>query len=141
MLKCKECKKKPVFIKKRQLCRLCYHKLRREEGGLPVNAPKCPKVLAKRQYIAEMAFIKAYFNHMNWVHQPANFRLNGCNYAPDFYDGERNVFIEVSGTRQAYHDNKNKYEMFFKAFPKLSLEVRKSNGELLTSTKGRFEWK
>jgi len=44
-----------------------------------------------------------------------------------FYDGERNIFIEVSGSRQAYHANKDKYRLFRELFPLISLEIRKSN--------------
>ena len=69
--------------------------------------------------------------HQNWIAQPAQFSLNGLRYTPDFYDGERNVFIEVSNTRQAYSANKHKYELLRKLFPKLGFEVRKPSGELL----------
>jgi hypothetical protein len=52
-------------------------------------------------------------------------------YTPDFYDGERNVFIEVAGTRQAYHENKGKYQMMKKTYSRIILEIRQVSGSLI----------
>jgi len=75
-----------------------------------------------------------------WIYQPALFRLNGYRYTPDFYDGEREVFIEVSGTRQAFYNNREKYRLFIKTFPGIKFEIRRPNGDLipLTETEGTY---
>ena len=67
------------------------------------------------------------------------FRLSNCKYDPDFYDGERNVFIEVAGTGQAYYANLKKYLEFVKIFPKINFEVRKPTGELIDITQ-KVSW-
>ncbi|MCJ7482641.1 MAG: hypothetical protein MUO31_06720 [Thermodesulfovibrionales bacterium] len=80
---------------------------------------------------SEIEFIRSYFTHSNWIYHPANFKVNGSKYMPDFYDGERNVFIEVAGTRQAYYNNRAKYITFAATFPKLQFEIRYPDGVLL----------
>ena len=166
---CSECGKRPILNKKGRLCKVCYTKQRLEnlpDYGLCIYCRRRPVTHIRRQLCAacynlihkkglddplpakspehvhhncEIEFIKNFFTHPNWQYQPANFRLNGTTYSPDFYDEERNVFIEVSGSRQAYHANKDKYELFEKLFPKLSFEVRKPDG-LLLDTNGRIDW-
>ena len=137
MEKCIECKERPIQIKKRKLCYRCYGRLR-ARGTLPElstfrNTPI--------YHIAEMDFIKNYFTHDNWIYQPANFRLDGIKYSPDFYDGKTNTFIEVSGSRQAYHISKNKYELFRKLFPLIKIEIRTPDGDLLQKdSNGIFIW-
>ena len=126
---CILCKARPATSKKRQLCDSCYHKQRRN--------PKFSKVI---RHNCEVEFIRNFFNHNNWQHQPASFRLNGVNYSPDFYDAERDTFIEVSGSRQAYHANKDKYEKFKELFPKIDFEVRKTDGSLLNEDDSRLDW-
>ena len=61
--------------------------------------------------------------------------MDGEKYSPDFYDGEMNVFIEVVGTRQAYSENKDKYNLLRKYYPKINFEIRLSDGSLLDETK------
>lgn len=88
----------------------------------------------------EVEFVKNYFTHKNWIHHPATFNLNYTAYTPDFYDGENNVFIEMVGTRQAYHRNKDKYISFEKVFPLIKLEIRKTNGEPLKIKNNYISW-
>ena len=57
-----------------------------------------------------------------------HFRFNGTSYTPDFFDPLNNIYYEVSGTRQAYHANKNKIVAFRKAYPKVNLLVVKPDG-------------
>ena len=126
---CIKCDERPVFIKKRQLCSRCYQRaylglIKKEKTWEPVS--RVGK--ADRRIRREMEFVKNYFIHKNWIHQPGLFRLNGENYSPDFYDGERNVFIEVIGSRQAFHQNKEKYEKMRIFFPKINFEVRTPDG-------------
>ena len=142
---CILCGKRPVLVKKRGLCGFCYQKLYREgmiEGiGLhgysrkyadkDLDSIRSPKIINKYEHLGELEFIKNYFDHSNWIPQPANFCLDGLKYTPDFYDAERNVFIEVSRTRQAYSANKKKYQLFKRLFPKLNFEIRKPSGGLL----------
>lgn len=144
----KEGCQRPIFNKKRRLCNSHYQKLRhkaRLEGkSLLKDAELSVPVLKKREHKGEIEFIKNYFNHEYWIHEPAAFHLSldGHNllYTPDFYDGEREVFIEVSATRQAYHANKDKYQLFRDTFPGLTLEIRKPSGVLLDEA-GRIGWK
>lgn len=124
---CIKCKVKPIYVKKRKLCLKCYGQVRHIEYKERVGR----KIL----YHSEVEFIKNYFTHNNWVYQPAIFRLNGVNYEPDFYDGERNVFIEVSGTKQAFQANFDKYKLFIKTYPLIKFEIRDIYGELKSLTK------
>lgn len=92
----------------------------------------------------EKEFAKIFFKHDNWVHQPQRFEFDTkyyrTSYRPDFYDGERDVFIEVAATRQAYHNAKHRYELFRKAYPLIKFEIRTSDGKLLQEKNGRLIW-
>lgn len=126
---CIKCKKNPVFIKKRSLCVSCYQKeYRKRTTEMKKSHFSC----------TELDFIKNFFTHNNWTFQPAIFRLEQDRYTPDFYDGERNVFIEVSGTRQAYHQNKTKYELFKRLYPKINFEVRNTDGNIRGQENNNF---
>ncbi len=122
---CIKCKKEPIFVKKRQLCKNCYQAEWREE-----NKALDGKIKEVKHY-REIAFIKNFFTHQNWYYAPIIFRANGFRYEPDFYDNKRNVFIEVSGTRQAFEANRDKYIKFAETFPHLRLEIRKTDGVLI----------
>lgn len=136
---CIRCKKRPAKHIKRQLCNPCYVYLRTHDELK--SAPMLKKSTSNNDhYGREMDFIKSFFTHPKWHHQPATFKINGGNYTPDFYDGERNVFIEVSGSRQAYHINKDKYQLFRELFPLISFEIRKPNGLLLDESEDRLNW-
>lgn len=140
---CIKCKENPIQIKKRDLCFRCYQRLRRKEGNLinkTTHSFLTKKTEIKYAVAAEIEFIKNFFSHQNWIYHPGIFRLNDSKYAPDFYDGERNIFIEVSGTRQAYHFNKLKYEKFRELFPKINFEIRKPSGELLNEDTHWKDW-
>ena len=60
-------------------------------------------------------------------------------YSPDFYDCERGVFIEVAGSRQRYHQAKDKYDSFQKYFPSINFEIRKIDGTILDETNAMSE--
>lgn len=139
---CIECKKRPIEIKKRQLCRYCYQILRKQTGAFlnPETHQFTKQTIRKHKLSREIEFIKNFFSHTNYTHQPAVFKLNGEYYRPDFFDIERNTFIEVSGTRQAYHANKHKYDLFRKLYPKLNFEIRKPTGDLLNEASRDKEW-
>lgn len=129
---CIKCKKRPVYIKSRGLCQSCVSLFYYERRGQNKSEPSRYN---KVRFSKEMDFVKNFFHHNNWMYQPAYFRLNGGGYHPDFYDGERKVFIEVAGTRQAFHENRVKYEQFIKKYPKIDFEIRYSTGELLKDMK------
>jgi len=127
---CISCKVKPIQNKKRKLCLSCYQKLRITEDCSPKMITK--SVFKKIIYKAEMEFIKNFFTNNNkWIYEPVNFKLGDCSYTPDFYDSNRNVFIEVVGTRQAYSENKEKYKKLVELFPKIKFEIRNEKGELI----------
>jgi len=139
---CVECNEHKILIKKRGLCSRCYQRLRNVTGGFKNETSKVSMVTEnKYNSYRELEFVKNYFTHKNWVYQPALFRFNGEKYSPDFYDGERDVFIEVTGTRQAYHQAKKKYKEFKKYYPKINFEIRQPDGSLLDET-GHYskEW-
>lgn len=128
---CIKCKKNPVLVKRRGLCRRCYSLWYRQTGKQ--NA-------VNGIYRREVEFIKNFFTHNNWYYSPVIFRANGFRYIPDFYDNERNVFIEVVGTRQAFENNHKKYIKFGETFPCLKLEVRKISGDLIDLSDKRQSW-
>ena len=130
---CIQCRKKQIYIRKHGLCKSCYAKYRNTKDYIAVRDRKytSKQTENKIKHDSEMSFIKKFFNHKNWLYQPAIFRLNGMTYQPDFYDVERNVFIEVSATKQAFYYNKHKYNEFIKTYPKINFEVRTDEGVLI----------
>jgi hypothetical protein len=140
---CSMCNKREAKIKKRQLCWNCYNKVRRQNGpfmqseGYQMNTQVVNNVEHKR----EIYFIKNYFKHLNWIYEPAIFKLgDGITYTPDFYDGERGVYIEVAGTKTAYSHNRHKYQRFRELYPNFQLEVRKIDGSILDESTDRKDW-
>ena len=141
-MKCIQCHEKEIVIIKRKLCLYCSQKYYRQHR-LTLNQQKTEvghTTLVKYEMFHEVNFIKNFFTHNNWIHHPSTFHLNGTNYSPDFYDAERNTFIEVIGTRQAFHANKEKYTFMGIIFPKINFEVRDSFGNLIP-LEGKQEWK
>ena len=129
------CKKKPIYIQKRGLCQGCSSKFYNERYRQTGNR------MAKYWEVRhgnEVEFVKNFFTHKNWIYHPAIFRLDGKNYEPDFYDGERNMFIEVTGTHQAFNSNKQKYKQFIKTYPLVNFEMRYNTGELLSLTEMKY---
>ncbi len=139
---CIDCKKRPIYIKKRGLCMRCYGRFCKREGRLLNKKDHVfsSSVVRKKSVNGEILFIQNYFDHKEWVHHPAIFYFDGERYSPDFYDSKRNIFIEVSATRQAYHKNKNKYDKFQKYYPQLKFEIRNPKGELLSDLPYGDKW-
>ena len=123
MSKCIECDERKIEVTKRSMCRRCYQRFINSGG------------LVKKVFDSEAEFIKNHFTHKNWIYEPVRFKLNGTTYTPDFYDQEKNVFIEVVGTKQAFHRNKEKYKEFKKIYPGINFEIRESNGKIIDITK------
>lgn len=142
--KCVSCKKRPVDIKKRQLCITCYQRDKHLAAFRGVEAEigkiRCNTTVVRHENDSKILFIKNYFSHKNLIFHPATFHMGDEKYQPDFYDGERNCFIEVAGTRQAYHLNKEKYVLFRKTYPQINFEIRTSDGRLLDESEGRLQW-
>lgn len=98
---------------------------------------------------AEKDFIKIFFTHPNWIYEAVTFKLGKIKYTPDFYDANRNTFIEVIGTKQAFSEvmgtkkpvfaGNQKYKLLNKLYPKIKFEFRLSNGELLTTKEDKNE--
>ena len=139
-MECKICGNKNVYCKSKELCGACYQRERKKElCGPEINSSVTFK---QRENKGEIEFIKNFFKgNSSWQYSPAVFRLSdGTKYIPDFYDEERNVFIEVSATRQAYSFNKHKYELFRQKFPKIVLEIRDPNGDDIEDAPSRTKW-
>ena len=126
--KCISCGERPIEVEKWKRCHRCYQRYRHKYVGR-FHDRKVKGVTIN--YVSEIEFIRNFFEHQNWIYQPAIFRFNGEQYRPDFYDGERNAFIEVVGTPQAYYDNREKYKEFIGTFPKINFEIRQINGDLV----------
>ena len=138
---CENCKEKEVLVQKYGLCGRCYQQKRRA-GLLPVSVePKTPKIQQRMFIDREFEFVRNFFNHSNWIRHPVNFYLDGNHekYTPDFYDGARNVFIEVAGTRQAWEQRKDKFMEVAKRFPMIKFEARMVTGEEMPLD-GRIKW-
>ncbi len=130
---CRLCKENPIFIRKRKLCRDCYYDWYR---GCSKTPKKHPGFLQKAQlpliqHYREIEFIKIFFNHKDWLYHPVIFRADNFRYEPDFYDKKRDIFIEMVGTKQAFANNRKKYEKLMELFPRLKFEIRKVDGALL----------
>ena len=140
---CIKCHGRPVHIKKRGLCSVCYQAFLRKSGSVSTQknlGDYCPKTQKEKIHKREIEFIKNFFAHNRWIYHPAVFYFNGLRYSPDFYDMERNAFIEVSGSRQAYHKNKDKYVMFRENYPEIKFEIRQPDGSLLNENDRNKKW-
>lgn len=84
----------------------------------------------------EAVFAHTFFEHDQWEYEARVFRLSPhCSYTPDFYDAKRDVYIEVVGSRQAYNQNKVKYDFFQTQYPELKFELRRPDGEIFINRK------
>ena len=77
---------------------------------------------------------RKYMNRLSkegikYVLQPKRFKLKGTTYAPDFFLPETNTYIELVGSRQAYHKNKHKYKEFRKTYPNVKFKIVGTDGE------------
>jgi len=129
-----------VHIKKRGLCEVHYQRERKNAGGFPpqgemVGAVHRDMFSLRRHkrslYPREMEFVRHFFEHKNWFYELVTFHCEDFNYTPDFYDANRNVFIEVIGTRQALHKNREKYQKIIEMLPHLKFEFRLASGDMI----------
>ena len=59
----------------------------------------------------------------DWQYHPARFNLGYSHYTPDFYLPKEKLYIEVVGTRQAFHSNKSKILLFKKLYPHIKFII------------------
>lgn len=147
---CVQCNENQAAIKKSQLCLYCYQKNYRENnnrGRKPLKDLNGKFIRRGKKrivitHLREMEFVKNFFEHSEWIYHPVNFYLDDNSiYTPDFYDSRRNVFIEVVGSRQAYHHNKEKYQLLKELYPKITFEIREYLGNLVEENEnGDLHW-
>jgi len=64
-----------------------------------------------------------------WIYPTKRFKIGRKKYyKPDFYLPEEDLYIEVVGSRQAYHINKDKISKFKKLYPKIKFQVLNCEG-------------
>lgn len=63
-----------------------------------------------------------------YFYQPAVFHVNGIQYRPDFYIPAETIFYEVVGSRQAFHQNRQKIDAVRKAYPFIKIEIVNPDG-------------
>lgn len=136
---CIRCGEAPVQIQKRGLCLRCYQAVRKE--GFESMDFTSKAAVGKVENAGEVAFVQNFFGDLPFIHQPAKFNIKYSSYTPDFYDVTRNTFIEVIATRQAFHQNKDKYDAMRNEFPQVNFEIRHASGEMLTkNSNGDYAW-
>lgn len=58
-----------------------------------------------------------------WQYPASRFKINDTHYRPDFYLPNENLYIEVVGSRQAYHANKKKIAKFLHLYPHIKFTI------------------
>lgn len=58
-----------------------------------------------------------------WIYQPTYFVVEGKRYIPDFYLPNENLYIEIIGSRQRLHQNKNKILKFVETYPQINFII------------------
>ena len=58
-----------------------------------------------------------------WLYESKRFKLKTSHYTPDFYLPNENLYIEIIGTRQAYHANKKKISEFKTLYPNINFII------------------
>ena len=91
----------------------------------------------KINYAEEVKFANGHPGH---YYQPANFHFGKESYRPDFYDPVANVFYEVIGTRQRWHQLKVKGKLgrFIEAYPNIKLIICDGDGELYPNSRKKW---
>lgn len=79
----------------------------------------------------ERFFAENFFKHDKWISQPKPIDFGEYTYRPDFYDEERDMYIEVAGTKQAFYQNKAKYIKAIEVLGNESFEIRDTAGRLV----------
>ena len=97
--------------------------------GFALNA-KVLIGIERKMYPREKEFSKLLDKQgRKWIYEPKRFNLNNTTYCPDFYIPKEKLYIEVVGSRQAYHLNKKKIAKFRRLFPKIKLLVMEWKGK------------
>lgn len=87
--------------------------------------------IAQIKNVNERFFAENFFKHDKWVSQPKPIDLGEYTYRPDFYDEERDMYIEVVGTKQAFYQNKFKYLKTIKIIGSEKFEIRDIAGRII----------
>jgi len=117
--RCHRCQQDKISIKKRNLCGKC--------NVLALNKGELSPPVIKAEY----DFAENYCGSDSLLHHNATFKFNGLRYTPDFYDVDRDVFIEVVASFVEYKSIKLRTSMFKKYYPNLGFEIRYPNGEVV----------
>ena len=64
-----------------------------------------------------------------WEYPAQRFQLKNTTYRPDFFLPDENLYIEVVGTRQAYHANKHKIAEMKETYPNIRFVVMNVDGK------------
>lgn len=92
------------------------------------------------RHAREREFALAHFAHDDWDCQPRAFELSdGTKYYPDFRDNKTGEFIEVIGSRQAFHKNKKKYLAFMAEYPSVRFSFYLHTGKKASVFTGRAD--
>ena len=75
-----------------------------------------------------------------WQYPTKRFDLGNTTYRPDFYLPNENLYIEVIGTRQAYHANKNKIFKFRKLYPFVKFIIVDFTNQIYPNIKYPYKW-
>ncbi len=131
-----ECNK-PAKNKTMVLCLSCYQRALKT-GMLPplkrtknletkdIYIDNAYSIFDKRiQHSSEITFAQ---KHSFCLYQPASFNLGMTKYTPDFYDPRENIFYEIIGTRQRFHQLKDKLKLFKNMFPNIILKICCADG-------------
>ena len=78
---------------------------------------------AEREYAASLDA-----KGLPWVYEPVLFRFAGHRYTPDFYLPIQDIFVEVIGTRQRWHQLSPKMAAFKAHFPGVKLQILDRKG-------------
>ena len=128
---CIKCGKEPIHIKKRGLGRKCYNALVRtlRRAHTSLKSTGCDDGVI--EFERHLQFAAAFLGTRPFLYRPARFRLGGSrSHTPSFYDVERDTWVDVVCTRQAYHIAKGHYEALRLRYPHLKFELRRPDGSV-----------
>lgn len=125
-------------IKSLTLCTACYSKKKYHERmaihrkTIESKISLSDRTIKKIKHRAEIKFAQM---NSSLIYQPATFHLPKFSYTPDFYDPLNDIFYEVVGTRQAFHQSKMKLKELNKFFPNIKLLIVNPDGTFFNGSK------
>jgi len=95
----------------------------------PVNHQEDRTTASALRYGAERRYAASLdAKGLPWVYEPTLFRFAGQHYTPDFYLPIQDVYVEVIGSRQRWHQLASKILSFRAHFPDVTLQVVSGEG-------------